>query len=263
MTKHENKTPDQLLTDRIDALAAEPDTPVEPQAPRPEQCPNCIDDWHALPIRRDLVVLRQNYCGCADCDRELDAYDYATDTSEIICPGSTIEGPIEPLEVRLDRAGFDLTLDIVEIQLVTMPLDTPADPDLFPASGVTSAIEFPDPLSYRAAVFAFRLGTTWRGADHVVVMHQPDDSGSGPLTVLFRYHPPGTPQPPTGATYLLGSLMLTVLDDDSDAEGYRAAIDPHGVVIEIDDRMRGRYQVDGHIDPRTMVTHVTGQTVTD
>ncbi|WP_109523605.1 MULTISPECIES: hypothetical protein [Nocardia] len=263
MTYEYNKTPDQALTDRIDALAAEAENPIEPQSPRPEECPNCIDEWHALPIRRNLVLLRQSYCGCADCERDVDAYDYATDTSEIICPGSTVEGPIEPLQVRLERAGFDLTLDIVEIQLVTLPEDTPPDPDPFPAPRTTSAIEFPDPLPYRAVIHAFRLGSTWRGTDHVVVMHQPEEEDTGPCTVLFRYHPPGTAQPRYGGTFLLGGLMLTLLDDGSDAEGYRSAIDPHGVVIEIDDHMRGRYQVDGHIDPSEMVTRVTGQTVSD
>ncbi|WP_054812212.1 hypothetical protein [Nocardia arizonensis] len=260
---HENKTPDRDLTDRIDALAAEADPPVEPRPPRPERCPNCIDEWHALPIRRNLVLLRQDYCGCADCDRALDAYDYATDTSEIVCPGSTLEGPIQPLEVRLERAGFELALDLVEIQVVTLLADTPPESESFPPPRKTSAIEFPNPLPYRATIHAYRLGTTWRGTDHVVVLHQPDTDGAGPQTVLFRYHPPGTPQPRFAGTFLLGSLMLTVLDDGSDAEGYRSAIDPHGIVIEIDDRMRPRYQVDGHIDPRAMVTRITGQTIGD
>ncbi|MET7774080.1 hypothetical protein [Nocardia sp. NPDC005366] len=263
MTNEHNATPDQDLTDRIAALAAEAENPVEPHAPHPERCPNCIDEWHALPIRRNLVLLREHYCGCADCDRVMDAYDYATDDSEVICPGSDVGGPIEPLAVRLDRAGFELSVDLVEIQILTLPVDAPPDPDPFPPPRPTIAVEFPNPLPYRAAIFAYRLGITWRGADHVVVLHQPDDDGTGPQTVLFRYHPPGTPQPPIGGTYLLGNLMLTVVHDGSDAQGYRSAIDPSGIVIEIDDHMAARYQVDGHIDPRDMVTRVTGQTVSD
>ncbi|MGW4364564.1 hypothetical protein ACWEKT_02875 [Nocardia takedensis] len=260
---HRDKTPDQILTERIDALTDEAETPVEPQPPRPERCPNCNDDWHALPLRRDLVLLRQNYCGCADCDEDLDAYDYATDTSAIVCPGSTVEGPVEPLQVRLERAGFNLVLGILEIHLLPLPEETPPDPEPVPPPKSTTAIEFPHSHMYRAGVHAYRLATSWRGADHVVVLHQPDDDGTGAQTVLFRYHPPGTPQPRLGGTFLLGPLMLSVLDDGTDAEGYRAALDPNGVVIEIDDQMQPRYRAAGHIDPADMVARVTGQTVTD
>lgn len=78
-------------------------------------------------------------------------------------------------------------------------------------------------------------------------------------TALFRYFPPGTPQPPTRESFLVGRELLSIVDDD-DAERYRAAIDGHGVNIEIGDH-GARHRADGHVNPDLFVQQITGQMV--
>lgn len=114
-------TPDRLLVDRIDALTDE-DPLLEPPEDEPERCPHCIDEWHALPIRRNLPLLRTDYSDSPEYQRRFDAYDHHTDTSAIVCPGSTIEGPVQPLTIRAARAGFDV-VHVIPIYIVD-----PADP---------------------------------------------------------------------------------------------------------------------------------------
>ncbi|MGV9611374.1 hypothetical protein [Nocardia xishanensis] len=261
---HHNKT-HRLLVDEIDALVDQ-----QLAAPRDsgktESCPHCPDEWHSLPIRKDLLLLRLMYCGCEDCDRLLDAYDYARDTSPIICPGSTFHGPVEPLPARMTRHG----IEIVVLEPVPVPRPRPAPvpplPQAEPPDGCALRFPFPESEHYRGPIWAYKLSRTWRGADYVVVVHiERDTTGTGsaviPETVLFRYFPPGLPQPAVRETYEMAGQFLSILDDDSDADGYRAAIDSHGVNVEIDADSAARHRADGHVNPDVFVQMITGQMV--
>lgn len=50
--------------------------------------------------------MRVDYCGCADCRTELDAYTADEDESPVWCPGSTFVGPwANPAQLARMRAG--------------------------------------------------------------------------------------------------------------------------------------------------------------
>ncbi|WP_433678048.1 hypothetical protein [Nocardia sp. CA-119907] len=262
MPQH-NPTRDRALVDEIDALVDE-QLAATPDNGRPEMCPHCHDEWHSLPIRKTLLMIRQLYCGCEDCDRILDAYDYASDTSPIICPGSTFHGPVEPLETRAARSGV-IVIDIdIAALLCEPPAPTPLPLPPAPPDGCALRFPFPAAEVYRGPVWAYRLSRPWRDTDYVTVMHveRDIDTRTGPITetALFRYFPPGTPQPPSRESFLVGTQLISVIDDDSDADHYRAAIDGHGVNIEIGDH-GARHRANGHVNPDLFVQQITGQMV--
>ncbi|MGW4769911.1 hypothetical protein ACWEO2_17925 [Nocardia sp. NPDC004278] len=266
MPQH-NPTPDRALVDEIDVLVDE-QLAAAPDSGTRETCPHCYDEWHSLPIRKTLLMMRQLYCGCEGCDRILAAYDYVSDTSPIICPGSTFHGPLEPLETRAARAGV-IVIDIAAL-LREPPAPAPLPPSPAPPDGCALRVPFPAADAYRGPVWAYRLLRPWRDTDYVVVMHvQRDididiDTGAGLTTIsetaLFRYFPPGTPQPPSRESFLVGGELLSIMDDDSDIERYGAAIDGHGVNIEIGDH-GARHRADGNVNPDVFVQQITGQMV--
>lgn len=253
MPQHD-PTPDRVLVDEIDALIEQQVT-AGPVTTTPETCPNCHDDWHMLPIRKTLLMMRLRYCGCEDCERNLDAYDYSADTSPIICPGSRFHGPLEPLETRVDRAGI-IMIDIAEL-LGEPAAQTPLPPP--PPDGCALRFRFPATDTYRRPVWAYRLSRPWRDTDYVVVMHirRDIDADTGPTTisetVLFRYFPPGTGRPPSRESILIGGTLMSIVDDGS-------VIDRHGINIELGDN-GARHRTDGHIHPDMFAQQITGQMV--
>ncbi|WP_063047907.1 hypothetical protein [Nocardia pseudovaccinii] len=259
MPQH-NPTPDRAVVDEIDTLVDE-QLATAPDSGVREVCPHCGDEWHSLPIRKTLLMIRQLYCGCEDCERILDAYDYASDTSPIICPGSTFHGPVEPLELRAARAGV-IVIDIATL-LREPPTQTPVPPAPTPPDGCALRLRFPAADAYQGPVWAYRLSRPWRDTDYVVVMHVQRHTDTGPTTIsetaLFRYFPPGTPQPPSRESFFVGGELLAIIDD-SDAEGGHAAIDSHGVNIEVGDH-GARHRADGHVNPDLFVQQITGQMV--
>ncbi|MEU2030762.1 hypothetical protein [Nocardia amamiensis] len=259
MTPSEHHRPERKVIDDIDALVTER-LDAGPDVGASEMCPHCPQEWHALPITKNLLLLRLLYCGCDDCATALASYDYHSDDSPVLCPGSNTTGPLEPFQQRAARHG---------VLMIEGPPQHQVRPELPPPPPDGCALRFPFPAAehYRARVFAYRLSRPWRDTEYVVVMHtdrypaNSDDEPSVLETVLFRYFPPGAPRPPIRETFIMGEHVMSVPDDDSDANGYSAAIDNYGVTIELDDTLEPRHRADGHVAPDPFVQLITGQMV--
>lgn len=86
---------------------------------------------------------------------EQSATDYASDTSPIICPGSTFHGHLEPLEIRAARAGV-IVIDVAAL-LRKPPTPTPLPLPPAPPDGCALRFPFPAADAYRGPVWAYRL----------------------------------------------------------------------------------------------------------
>ncbi|MFG1796733.1 hypothetical protein [Nocardia sp. NPDC049149] len=260
---HRDPTPDRKVIDDIDALVDE-QLARKPDSGTFEGCPHCPYDWHSLPIRMDLLLLRLRYCGCKNCDAALDAYDYAADDSPVFCPGSGFHGPLQPLHQRLATwpGPIPIRIDIIEVtETDTAQPDPPSGPT--PPDGCAYRIPFPASSEYRAQIWAYRLSRPWRDTNYVFVSHIkrtiPDD-GPEYETAIFRYHPPGTPQPEIIDRLFIDGTWHGVLAGEEDGP-YQAAIDHNGVIVEVGPNMQARYHADGRVDPDLLVQQVTGQRV--
>ncbi|WP_052740967.1 hypothetical protein [Rhodococcus erythropolis] len=65
-----------------------------------QKCWHCGEDWHGLKITARMREMRNAFwsgCGCDLCQADSDGvdpdYSYATDDSEVLCPGSDFIGP--------------------------------------------------------------------------------------------------------------------------------------------------------------------------
>ncbi|MBF6062829.1 hypothetical protein IU500_13390 [Nocardia terpenica] len=251
MTEHAS-TPDRDVVDAIDALVDE-QLAAGPDRGAADRCPHCPEGWHALPITAAMLTMM--LCECSDCERDLAQHDYAADTTRILCPGSDFIGPLPPLDLDAVKAVVGVVTVALGLPVRPVP-DWPAPP-----SGCALRIPFSE-TGYRGEVFAYRLSIPWRAAEYVIVMHhrRPTDTGEVRQTVLFRYCPPGTPQPRIIEAGLVDGFVLGVVDDGDD-DGYRAGIDSNGVLFEFDAEMRSRYHASGWISPDLFVQQVTGQMV--
>ncbi|GAA5087200.1 hypothetical protein [Nocardia iowensis] len=258
-----HRTPDRKVVDDIDALVDE-QLAQRPDSGTAEGCPHCPSEWHALPIRMQLLVLRLRYCGCEDCEAALDAYDYASDDSPVFCPGSQFYGPLQPLHQRLRglRGLIPIRIEIIDVaDIDAAQADPPPGP--VPPDGCAYRIPFPASADYRAQVWAYRLSRPWREANYVFVSHAKrsfDDDGPEFETAIFRYHPPGTPQPRVTERFYVDGHWHGVLAGE-DISHYQAAIDHNGVIVEVDPSLRARFHADGRVDPDLFVQQVTGQMV--
>ncbi|MFI6045331.1 hypothetical protein ACIA8C_27125 [Nocardia sp. NPDC051321] len=265
---HDNPTPDRILVDAIDALVDE-QLAREPDSGTVEYCPHCPQEWHSLPVRIELLMLRLRYCGCADCEAALNAYDYAADDSPVFCPGSQFHGPVQPLLQRVlamrGRISIPIQIDIIElIETDTTEVETEPPPDPVPPDGCAYRIPFHGNAEhYRAQIWTYRLSRPWRETNYVFVSHVKrtiDDDGPEFETAIFRYHPPGTPQPAISERLLIDGHWHGVLAEE-DISHYQAAIDEHGVIVEVGPNLRARYHADGRVDPDLFVQQITGQMV--
>lgn len=68
------------------------------------QCPHCDRDFHGLAITEDLESLRQRYRWGMESDDSLGDYDYRSDDSFVLCPGSRFIGP------RADRRAIKVEM---------------------------------------------------------------------------------------------------------------------------------------------------------
>lgn len=258
-----DQTPDRKIVDAIDALVDE-QLARQPDSGTSESCPHCPDDWHSLPIRMRLLELKLRYCGCPGCDAALDNYDYASDDSPVFCPGSQFHGPVQPLDQRLPNLPG---LIPIQVEFIELPAPDPAPqdppPGPVPPDGCAYRIAFPACAEYRAEVWAYQLSRPWRETNFVFVSHIkrtiPDD-GPEFETAIFRYYPPGTPQPEIAHRIFVAGTWHGILAGEEDAP-YQAAIDHNGVIVEVGPNPRARYHADGRVDPDLFVQQITGQMV--
>ncbi|OZE39088.1 hypothetical protein CH278_02045 [Rhodococcus sp. 05-2254-5] len=137
---------DALIDEQLEA--GEPLNGYDYDDPQHPKCPHCVRDWHGLAITVRIEQLRDDWqraqssglglsplhCNCMWCQetfgqsdsitleeatKALDEYRYATDDSEVICPGSDFIGPwATPWQLKKIREGWP-----IESPWSSLPLD--------------------------------------------------------------------------------------------------------------------------------------------
>jgi hypothetical protein len=115
--------PESAVLDAIDALV---DEQLQQESSgydhniNQDRCAHCGEGWHGLAVKQRMRDIRYMSpgCGCDECRREQDQalaeYDYATDESPIICPGSAFIGPwISARQLQLYRSGAPIEDPVV------------------------------------------------------------------------------------------------------------------------------------------------------